>query len=122
MESYIDSGSSDLFFVDSAITACTDKNLTGYYCPATPVSLALTVNGQNSGQSAVNLTLNSAQILLTTPYSAIPGTGYNPSNSKTLQAPSSSFDLGIPFFYGRKVYTAIEGRTAGGTVGPFIAF
>ena len=122
VESYIDSGSSDLFFVDSAITACTDKNLTGYYCPATPVSLALTVNGQNSGQSAVNLTLNSAQILLTTPYSAIPGTGYNPSNSKTLQAPSSSFDLGIPFFYGRKVYTAIEGRTAGGTVGPFIAF
>jgi hypothetical protein len=33
-----------------------------------------------------------------------------------------SFAFGLPFFYGRNVYTAIEGRNAGGTVGPFFAF
>ncbi len=121
-DSYVDSGSSDLFFVDSSLTACTDKNLTGYYCPATPVSLALTLRAQNGAQTAVSQTLNSAQALLTTTNAAVPGTGYNPTNSKTLQATPSSFDLGIPFFYGRKVYTAIEGRNAGGTVGPYIAF
>jgi len=33
-----------------------------------------------------------------------------------------SFDFGLPFFYGRPIYTAIEGRTAAGAAGPFFAF
>ena len=121
-ESYIDSGSSDLFFVDTSITACTDTNLSGYYCPATPATLALTLSGSNGASVSVSQALNSAQVLLTTSYSAIPGTGYNPTTNKNLNSPSSSFDLGIPFFYGRKVYSAIEGRVAGGVYGPYVAF
>ncbi len=35
---------------------------------------------------------------------------------------ANSFDFGIPFFFGRNVYTAIEGRPAGGVQGPYIAF
>jgi hypothetical protein len=29
---------------------------------------------------------------------------------------SSAFDFGLPFFYGRKVFTAIEGLNADGTI------
>ena len=32
------------------------------------------------------------------------------------------FDFGLPFFYGRSVFTAIEGRTAGTETGPFYAY
>jgi Protein of unknown function (DUF3443) len=120
--SYIDSGSSDLFFVDTAIPACTDKSLPGYYCPPSPVSLALTLRGQNGASTSLLQTLNSAQILLNTSSSAIPGTGYNPTTNQNFQMLPSSFDLGIPFFYGRAVYTAIEGRNAGGRLGPYVAF
>jgi hypothetical protein len=35
---------------------------------------------------------------------------------------SSGFDWGLPFFFGRSVFTAIEGRSAGGSVGPYMAF
>ncbi len=121
-ESYIDSGSSDLFFVDTNIPACTGTNLTGYYCPTTPTTLSLTLSGTNGASTSVSQALNNAQILLTSNNSALPGTGYNPNTNKKFNAPSSSFDLGIPFFYGRKVYSAIEGRAAGGVYGPYVAF
>ena len=35
---------------------------------------------------------------------------------------SSYFDWGLPFFYGRTVFTAIEGKPAEGTTGPYYAY
>ena len=35
---------------------------------------------------------------------------------------SQTFDWGLPAFYGRNVYTAITGKNAGGTTGPYYAF
>jgi hypothetical protein len=32
------------------------------------------------------------------------------------------FDFGLPFFYGRSVFTAIEGKSAGSQIGPFYAY
>lgn len=32
------------------------------------------------------------------------------------------FDWGLPFFYGRTVFSAIQGASAGGTVGPYYAY
>jgi hypothetical protein len=34
----------------------------------------------------------------------------------------AGFDWGLPFFYGRKVFVAIEGQSTPGGVGPFFAF
>ncbi len=34
----------------------------------------------------------------------------------------SYFDWGLPFFYGRSVYAAIDGVMAGGTIGPYNAY
>jgi hypothetical protein len=32
------------------------------------------------------------------------------------------FDFGVPFFYGRTVYTAIDGMAAGSATGPYFAY
>jgi hypothetical protein len=34
----------------------------------------------------------------------------------------SSFDWGLPFFYGKSVYVAIDGMTAGSAIGPYNAY
>ncbi|MDY7573075.1 DUF3443 family protein [Actimicrobium sp. CCI2.3] len=39
-----------------------------------------------------------------------------------LNSDSISFDWGLPFFYGRSVYTAIESKGVSGSVGPFVAY
>jgi hypothetical protein len=44
--------------------------------------------------------------------------GPAPTNSSL----GSYFDWGLPFFYGKRVFTAIEGKTAGTAIGPFYAF
>jgi hypothetical protein len=35
---------------------------------------------------------------------------------------TTSFDLGLPFFLGRNVYTAIAGRNTSGGMGPYFAY
>ena len=35
---------------------------------------------------------------------------------------SGSFDWGLPFFFGRNVYTAIAGQNTPGGIGPYVAF
>jgi hypothetical protein len=40
-------------------------------------------------------------------------------------APNSDpdgFDFGMPFFYGRFVYTAIDGKNTSGGMGPYFAY
>jgi len=33
-----------------------------------------------------------------------------------------TFDWGLPFFYGRKVFTAIEGQSTPADIGPYVAY
>jgi Protein of unknown function (DUF3443) len=35
---------------------------------------------------------------------------------------AQSFDFGLPFFYGRNVFTAIEGKNTSGGMGPYYAY
>jgi hypothetical protein len=37
-------------------------------------------------------------------------------------ADPKGFDLGLSFFYGHNVFTAIEGNTVSGTMAPFFAY
>jgi hypothetical protein len=40
-----------------------------------------------------------------------------------LAGPNSSiFDFGLPFFFGRNVYVAIDGRSTPGGTGPYTAY
>ena len=120
--SLIDSGTNYYLFTDSSIPACTGANVSGFYCPASPLPIGLTLSGANGMSGDASFTLYNAQTLLVGQRSAVPGVGANPSGFGNIMAVPNSFAVGLQFFFGRNVYTAISGRTAGGTAGPFYAF
>jgi hypothetical protein len=103
-DSFLDSGSNGLFFTDSTITPCSDNS--GFYCPTSTLSLSATNTGQNGNSGTVSFSIgNALNYFNSNPSSTVDGSlgGVN--------GDSASFDWGLPFFYGRKVYTAINGNT-----------
>jgi len=122
-QSFLDSGTNGIFFDDTALTTCSDPNFKGFYCPALPTSIAATLTGTNNTSITESFTVDNAQTLGTNnpTFSVLPtlaGTFSTATSSNT----SNTFDWGLPFFYGRRVATAIENqRTAVGT-GPYVAF
>jgi len=120
-QSFLDSGSQEYFFIDTSLPGCTQAAFIAFYCPTSPLSLSPLI-------TAIDGTTASGAFLLYNPNNAnatatvAPGLGVNP----TLVTPplpfANSFDFGVPFFYGKSVYTAIEGRSAGGRQGPYVAF
>ena len=121
-ESFIDSGSSIYFFADSSIPGCTTQADRGYYCPPSSITVSPALTGQNGASASAAFTLNNAAPLLATSYAVLPGIGGDPAGFDLTNASPTSFDFGLTFFYGRNIYTAIEGRNAGGTVGPYYAY
>lgn len=118
--SFTDTGTNFLGFTDSAITQCTG-GLKGFYCPATPLTLNATLTGNNNASMAVSLPLNNVRNFNGS-FAVLPGFGGDPTAFGNLNPIANSFDFGLPFFFGRSVYTAISGRNADGVTGPYIAF
>jgi hypothetical protein len=124
--SFIDSGSSALFFPSASLTPCpANGNFNGFYCPGGPTPQ----NATNGGVSIVDFTVDDAQNLFTNnPNDAVFGTlaGQNgtPGSCNPSQGTGScTFDWGLPFFYGRPVFTAIDGQNVANVgVGPFWAY
>jgi hypothetical protein len=111
--SFIDSGSNGWFFDDAAILACGGAN-TGFYCPATTLALTAIITGMNGMQSpTIPFSVGNAAAMTN---SVLPGLA-GPSDGS-----STSFDWGLPFFFGRRVYTAIEQMGAPGGTAPYVAF
>jgi len=122
-QSFIDSGTNGTFFDDTTLTLCSNTNFTDFYCPAGPQSFTATLTGTNNTSITESFTVDNAQTLGTDnpTFSVLPtlaGTFSTTTSSNT----SNTFDWGLPFYYGRRVATAIENqRTAVGT-GPYVAF
>lgn len=130
--SWIDTGSNGLFFPDASIPLCTDRYIQGFYCPDAPANLSATNTGANGRKSSVtfavenydalfsNLSMNDDTVLsgLAGPNSFISIPESNNTNNPLLQ----SFDWGLPFFYGRRVFTAIEGKNTPIGEGPYWAY
>jgi len=114
--SFIDSGSNGLFFQDSIPVCASTTAAPGFYCPASTVNGSAVIQGTNGASAAVNFSIANAVTLL----SGNPGF----AAFVNLGAPfnANSFDWGLPFFYGRSVYTAIEGASTPGGTGPYVAF
>jgi hypothetical protein len=111
--SFFDSGSNAIFFLDSATIGLPDcKSSTGFYCPATRQPFSATIVGANSVSIPVSFFAGNIDTLNAT-ISAYPdATGSNPGG----------FDWGLPLFFGRSFFTAIEGRSTPGGTGPYWAF
>ena len=112
--SYIDSGSNALFFNDPTINSCSTN--TWAYCPM-PSPLALSAintaaSGSTSGTvcfSIVGLDPLGASVVAANiggPYGGSP----------------PEFDWGLPFFFGRPVFTAISGASTPAGPGPYFAY
>jgi Protein of unknown function (DUF3443) len=114
---FIDSGSNGYFFNDSSIADCSDSD---FFCPSSTVNLSATTQGFSTGTGTVNFSVANADTLFTEfPNDAAFGGLAGPAS--TPPAPAF-FDWGLPFFYGRNVYTAIEGATAPGGTTPYWAY
>jgi hypothetical protein len=119
--SYLDSGSNGLFFPDTTppIAPCTHN--AGFYCPASTLAFTgatgATIGGL-TGSEAVEFSIGNADTLNSTyPNNAAFDDIGGPS------AGNNTFDWGLPFFFGRRVYIAIEGTApTGGPAGPYYAF
>jgi hypothetical protein len=113
-DSFIDTGSNGLFFDSnsSSLPECPDIN---YYCPTTSTNLSA-VNSGTSGSATVSFTVFNADVLFNSGDPALPGLAAPADGSFT------SFDWGLPFFFGRNVYTSIEGKTAPGGTTPYWAY
>jgi hypothetical protein len=116
----LDSGSNGLFFADNAIPNCTGfTNAEEFYCPASTLSLTATNQGQN-GNSVVTPFQIANEISLNASFFALDDVG---GSTATITGLSDQyFDFGVPFFYGRTVFTGIEGTTAGSAQGPYYAY
>jgi hypothetical protein len=115
-ESAIDSGSNAIYFLDAKTSGMpTCKTNTDFYCPLSTVSLSVSLVGDNGiAQPVAFGVANADSILAKDDYAFSELAGTN--------APNVGFLFGIPFFYGRKVVTAIEGASTPLGGGPYWAY
>lgn len=115
--SFLDTGSNGLYFdtTIAGLTACSGG--TGFfYCPAASTPLSATLTGVNGQSVLLRFTVDNALGLFTTaPNAVLPTLAGNIGDPQT-------FDWGLPFFYGRRVFFGIEGQTTPIGTGPFYAF
>jgi len=112
--SFIDSGSNGIFFLDGATLGISEcKDSPGFYCPNGTQSYSVITTGANGKAGTVAFNIANADTLFATGNSAFNNLGG--SNGQ-------SFDLGLPFFFGRNLFIGIEGQSTPGGVGPYWAY
>jgi hypothetical protein len=102
--SFIDSGSNGLFFPDSAIPQCPANAAPGFYCPTTTLNLSAQNSSQSGASNTVNFSIDNAVNVFNGNPTADAFSNLGGSSS------SGTFDWGLPFFYGRTVFTSINGQ------------
>ena len=117
--SFLDTGSNGLFFL-SSINQC-GSNLANFYCPTSTESLSATLQGQNGTMVAASFSVGDAETLNDNITAAPMLAGTFPTSFPGSEA-STTFDWGLPFYFGRTVYTVIEGDTTKVGTGPYVAF
>ncbi|CAH2780271.1 MAG: Heavy-chain fibroin (Fragment) [uncultured Paraburkholderia sp.] len=115
VQAFLDSGSNGYFFADSSMALC-GSNYSGFYCPTSAQTRTFTLSGVDTNKAAVSIGILSAFTLFSN------GNNYAFNDLAGQLSGSSSFDLGLPFFYGRHVYYGIDQTSIGGTQTPFVGF
>lgn len=121
-QSVLDTGSNAYIFDDSSLSACQPMTAgSGFYC--TNANLSATITTLANTQLTANFTVADATSL----FSIVPLPTALPQLAAPLTFPAGTsppptFDFGLPYFYGRNVYVALESTTAGGIAGPYFAY
>jgi hypothetical protein len=118
--SFLDSGSNGIFFLDPTTTGLTlcSGNLNFLYCPATAQNISVVNNAQagtNGASAPASFPVGNGLNLTSNNDAAING----------LAGPFPNFpviDFGLPFFFGRNVFTAFDGKSTPAGTGPFTAY
>ena len=118
-DSFMDSGST-VFWIPSSINnqpcPASNPSVAGFLCPSPALALSLTVTGQNGTMAAAPISVVDARTVFTS-------AGLTAFND--IGAPNTDPNgivLGLPFFFGRSIFTAIEGAATPGGAGPYVAF
>jgi hypothetical protein len=116
--SVLDTGSNAFYFTDSSLSQCAqDTDGYGFFCTA--ANLTATITTASNTQLTASFSIADA----TTMFQALPDAAAYPQLAGPIgSADATTFDFGLPYFYGRNVFVAIEGASAGGTTGPFFAY
>ena len=112
--SFIDSGSNGIFFLDATTTGmpiCTDA--TSWFCPASTTQFNVTNQATGGSPHALSFGVGNFDQLTA---------GSNAAIDDLAGPNTGTFDFGLPFFYGRNVYTSIAGTTAPGGPTPYWAY
>lgn len=114
---FLDTGSNGIYFLDSTTTGlplCTG-NINFWYCPVSTQNFMATIQAYPAGATTnINFSVGNGQALTS---------NQNDGVEPGLAGPNSgAFDWGLPFFYGRNVYVAIEGKSTPGGTGPYVAY
>lgn len=115
--SFLDTGSNGYFFLDSSLTGLADCNPMGFYCPASTQNLSAVNKGTNGTSSTIDFSVTSASTLFANSADNVFPTLGGPASN-----PPNYFDWGLPFFFGRNVYTAIENTSTPAGEGPYWAY
>jgi hypothetical protein len=125
--SFFDSGSTVLFFDDATIPACASGGIaSGFYCPGSAsalseVTYSVTITGSTGLSLVAEGRIGNAQFLLGQSGLA------NRNAFNNIAAPArttltDAFDFGVPFFFGKRVFTAFDQRSTPSGNGPYFAF
>jgi len=123
--SFLDSGSNGIFFLTTALTGMPDcgGDNTGFYCPAATTPFTTTTEGTTGTSETVAFNAANANTLLSGTNAAFNNlTGDQPTCFVNTTTTGPCFDWGLPFFFGRKVFTAIEGQPTPAGPGPYWAY
>lgn len=118
IQGFVDSGSNGWFFGldnDPAFPTCVGI-ATDWYCPTSTLTLQAVNSSVNGQTSTVNFSIANAIALFSN------ASIYAMSNLGGPIGDDDSFDFGLPFFYGRQVYTAISGANTPLGSGPYVAY
>lgn len=129
-DAFIDSGSNGTYFLDSEtakIPTC-DEPIEAFYCPSS--TKTVTAEAQSYyGLDEISIRFSVANVLTlvrmggdNVAFNNLTGPSSAPQSGSDTSGFFSYFDYGLPFFYGRNVYTSIEDQPTPVGASPFVAF
>ena len=115
--SFLDTGSNAIFFLDSTTTGLPDcPDVSAFYCPASTTTLTAQTQGLNGTSGLITFSIANADSLFSS------NNGNNAAFNNLGGSNAGVIDWGLPFFYGRNVFVAIENESTPAGTGPYWAY